>query len=237
MGAGVTPALNTIQPTPQTVQATHTPLLPPAGGAAEFAALMNPPPSQTALPIAFLEASLLSCEAANLTPRAAKHDGAPGAPHHFACEATAIPNAPFPGSFDGAPTSPPISGLGRPIPSEGACAPVMSPRQTPHITIADARIEAPPITSTTAVPGAVARHNRASPQPAPMVRKAPPPQSNAIAVSVHATEFGLRIFARVGRMAPTERAHLRHAVEALLAEHGFRCADFEMSGGASGGEP
>lgn len=46
-------------------------------------------------------------------------------------------------------------------------------------------------------------------------------QRNSILVVLQATQSGMRVFARVGRMEPTEREALRHAVAALLAEHGI----------------
>ena len=49
-------------------------------------------------------------------------------------------------------------------------------------------------------------------------------QRNAVHVAITAAEHGLSIFARVGRMEPTERARLRHAAALLLAEHGHHGA-------------
>ena len=49
-------------------------------------------------------------------------------------------------------------------------------------------------------------------------------QTNAVHVAITAAEHGLSVFARVGRMEPTERARLRHAAALLLAEHGHHGA-------------
>lgn len=49
-------------------------------------------------------------------------------------------------------------------------------------------------------------------------------QRSAVHVAITAAEHGLSVFARVGRMEPTERARLRHAAALLLAEHGHHGA-------------
>ena len=50
-------------------------------------------------------------------------------------------------------------------------------------------------------------------------------QASSIYVALHATDEGMRVFARIGNMAPTERARLREAIALLLAEHGLSAAD------------
>lgn len=46
-------------------------------------------------------------------------------------------------------------------------------------------------------------------------------QASSVTVALQATEKGLSVFARVGQMAPPERARLRESVVSLLAEHGL----------------
>lgn len=53
-------------------------------------------------------------------------------------------------------------------------------------------------------------------------------QTSAVHVAIAAAEHGLSVFARVGRMEPTERARLRHAATLLLAEHGYRGATITL---------
>lgn len=60
-------------------------------------------------------------------------------------------------------------------------------------------------------------------------------RTSAVSVAICATEAGLRIHARVGRMAPTEAARLRHDVETLLAAHGETCAGLELAAPWGGG--
>jgi hypothetical protein len=49
----------------------------------------------------------------------------------------------------------------------------------------------------------------------------PAQQMSAIIVALHATEGELLVYARAGRMAPTERERLRNAIGALLCEYGL----------------
>jgi len=60
---------------------------------------------------------------------------------------------------------------------------------------------------------------------APQARCAPlrrPAQRmSAVVVALHATEGELLVYARTGRMAPTERERLRNAIGALLSEYGM----------------
>ncbi len=51
-----------------------------------------------------------------------------------------------------------------------------------------------------------------------------PAQTSAVHVAIAATERGLQVFARVGRMEPTERTRLRDAATSLLAAYGHRGA-------------
>lgn len=54
--------------------------------------------------------------------------------------------------------------------------------------------------------------------------------TGAVHVAVQATEFGLHVCARVGRMNEAERERLRHAVTSLLAQHGMRAAGVDVHG-------
>lgn len=49
-------------------------------------------------------------------------------------------------------------------------------------------------------------------------------QTSAVHVAITAAEHGVSVFARVGRMEPTERARLRHAAASILAEYGHHGA-------------
>lgn len=49
-------------------------------------------------------------------------------------------------------------------------------------------------------------------------------QTSAVHVAIAAAEHGVSVFARVGRMEPTERARLRHAAASILAEYGHHLA-------------
>jgi hypothetical protein len=58
---------------------------------------------------------------------------------------------------------------------------------------------------------------------APAARRVAPQSQNLnpVFVALHATEAEFAIYARPGRMAPTERERLRNAISALLNEYGF----------------
>lgn len=58
----------------------------------------------------------------------------------------------------------------------------------------------------------------------------PPKRGPLVHVTLHATEQSVRVLARVGRMEPTEQARLRHAVSALLSEHGVLEATIVLDG-------
>lgn len=47
---------------------------------------------------------------------------------------------------------------------------------------------------------------------------------SAVHVAITVADHGLSVFARIGRMEPTERARLRHAAALLLAQHGHHGA-------------
>lgn len=71
-------------------------------------------------------------------------------------------------------------------------------------------------------------HRSAQRDVAPHLPSPAPAQTNAVHVAIAATEHGLQVFARVGRMEPTERARLRHAAASLLAEYGHHCAAIKL---------
>lgn len=58
-------------------------------------------------------------------------------------------------------------------------------------------------------------------------------QTSAVHVAITAAEHGLSVFARVGRMEPTERARLRHAAALLLAEYGHHGATVTLDAGSA----
>lgn len=55
-------------------------------------------------------------------------------------------------------------------------------------------------------------------------------QTSPVLVAIHASECGLHLFARVGRMSPTERGELRHALLALLSQHGVAVGEIVLCG-------
>ncbi len=54
-------------------------------------------------------------------------------------------------------------------------------------------------------------------------------QASSIFVALHPTQTSCVVFARPGRMAPTEQAKLRNAIAALLAEFGYHDGAIEIS--------
>jgi hypothetical protein len=71
-------------------------------------------------------------------------------------------------------------------------------------------------------------HRSAQRDEAPHLPSPAPAQTNAVHVAIAATEHGLQVFARVGRMEPTERARLRHAAASLLAQYGHHGAAMQL---------
>lgn len=56
-------------------------------------------------------------------------------------------------------------------------------------------------------------------------RTAQTAQSTPVAVAVHAEETEISVLARIGRLAPGERARLRQAINEVIAAYGYRCGD------------
>jgi hypothetical protein len=79
----------------------------------------------------------------------------------------------------------------------------------------DMQPTAPPEPSRHATPSAEMDHLAAR---APVMRARA--HINPVFVALHATDNEFAVYARAGRMAPTERARLRNAVTVLLAEYG-----------------
>jgi hypothetical protein len=73
-------------------------------------------------------------------------------------------------------------------------------------------------------------HHRSTKAPALRARA----QLNPIFVALHATDNEIAVYARAGRMAPTERDRLRNAVTALLAEYGIVGAPIRLDGQKGG---
>jgi hypothetical protein len=74
-----------------------------------------------------------------------------------------------------------------------------------------------------------------APRSRPAMQKTHAPrQASTIFVALRPTQTSVCVFARPGRMAPTDQANLRKAVSTLLAEFGYHDATIEF--GATAGE-